>query len=436
MSNLLSRRTENWLVFIILAIQFTHIVDFVVLMPLGPKLMRDFHANTQEFGFLVSAYTFSAAISGLLSSFFLDRFRRKRALIGLYLGFGISTLLCAVAGDYWSFLFSRILAGAFGGTLTALGLSIIGDYIPIERRGRATGLVMSAFSLASVIGVPTGLWLAELMHWQAPFFLLAITCIPVIIIAWQVLPPMDSHLTKGVQTKSLPRIKEVLQKPESRLAFLLMMIMMLAGFSVIPFISPYLVSNCGVREDQLFLVYLIGGLFTFGAAIFSGRLTDKFGAFKVFSWFTPLSVIPIILVTSISVIPLPWILVITTLFMALLSARLIPIVSIITQTVEPRLRGTFMSLLSTIQQSASGAAAWVAGAIVHETTNGKLENFNRVGWMAAFFSILAIGLAWKLIPLLNRDEPNAASDGLNPSPDTSQSAHELHKVKESSAPPQ
>lgn len=397
--------------------------------------MRDFHTNTQEFGLLVSAYTFSAAISGILSSFFLDRFKRKRALIGLYFGFAISTLLCALAGDYWPFLCSRILAGAFGGTLTALGLSIIGDYIPLERRGRATGFVMSAFSLASVIGVPTGLWLAELIDWQAPFFLLAITCIPVIFIAWQVLPPMDSHLNKGVQTKSLPRVKEVLQKPEARLAFLLMIILMLAGFSVIPFISPYLVSNCGVRENQLFLVYLIGGLFTFGAAIFSGRLTDKFGALKVFSWFTPLSVIPIVLVTSISVIPLPWILVITTLFMALLSARLIPIVSIITQTVEPRLRGTFMSLLSSIQQSASGAAAWIAGTIVYETIDGKLEDFNKVGWMAAFFSILAIGLAWKLIPLLNKDELNAASDETIPSPEMSQSTHELHIVEESSAPP-
>jgi predicted MFS family arabinose efflux permease len=431
MPNLLSRRTENWLIFILVAVQFSHIVDFVVLMPLGPKLMRDFHANTQEFGFLVSTYTFSAAISGILSSFFLDRFNRKRALLGLFFGFAISTLLCALAGDYWPFLIARVLAGAFGGILTALTLSVIGDYIPIERRGRATGLVMSAFSLASVIGVPTGLWLAEIMNWQAPFFLLAITCIPIIVIAWNVLPELDKHLTSGERTKPWPRILEVLQNPGARLSFLLMMIMMLAGFSVIPFISPYLVSNCGVREDQLFLVYLIGGVFTFAAANLSGRLTDKFGAFKVFLFASPLSVIPILLVTQVSVIPLSWILVITTLFMALLSVRLIPIIAIMTQTVETRLRGTFMSILSSLQQIASGAAAWIAGVIVKETPSGKLEDFYQVGWMASIFSVLAVGIAWKIIPLLKKDGQHAASDGPTLSQDTNQSEYELHTTRES-----
>lgn len=426
-----SRKTENWLLFILLSVQFTHIVDFVVLMPLGPKLMRDFHISTQEFGFLVSTYTFSAAISGILSSFFLDRFNRKRALTALFLGFGISTLLCALAGGYWPFLTARILAGAFGGILSALTLSIIGDYIPIERRGRATGLVLSAFSLASVVGVPSGLWIAERTDWHGPFFLLALTCFPILAISWKVLPDMRIHIQEGKHPQAWPRIREVIETPGARMSFLLMMVMMLAGFSIIPYISPYLVSNCGVQEDQLFLIYLTGGLFTFGASNLSGRLTDRYGAFRVFAWATPLSVVPILILTNLEPMPMGWILVITTVFMALLSARLIPVISMITQTVEPRLRGTFMSLLASLQQSASGAAAWIAGALINETAEGKMEDYARVGWMASGFSMLAIWIAWKLIPMLRKSEHPAAAAETGQGPGNGQSAHEPHTVQES-----
>ena len=433
---LIDRRTETWLILILLAVQFTHIMDFVVLMPLGPKLMRDFHINTSQFGFLVSAYTISAAVSGILSSLFLDRINRKNALIGLYAGFGISTLLCALSGAYWPFLISRMLAGAFGGILSALTLSIIGDYIPIERRGRATGLVLSAFSLASVIGVPSGLWLANQYDWHAPFFLLACTCIPIILIAGRQLPTMDYHLVQTVQLNALPRIKEVLNTPGARMAFLLMAIMMLAGFSVIPYISPYLVFNCGVSEDSLFLVYLIGGIFTFLASNVSGRLSDKLSPFKVFVWVTPLSVIPILMVTMLPAWPLSWILIVTTLFMALLSGRLIPIISLMTRTVEPNLRGTFMSLLASIQQSSAGVAAWIAGMMVTETPAGKLENYDRVGWMATGFSLFAIFITWKLIPLLKIGGQPAASPETIPSPNNHQSEDALHTIKVSEEQPQ
>lgn len=408
------------MVAILVAVQFTHIIDFVVIMPLGPKLMRAFHIGTKEFGLLVSAYTLSAAVSSILASFFLDRFDRKKALIGLYIGFGISTLMCALSGGFWPLLTARVMAGAFGGILSALALSIIGDYIPQERRGRATGAIMSAFSLASVIGVPSGLWLAEFSDWHAPFFLLAVTTLPVIIAAWNILPDLNLHIQKGMVVSPWNRIVDVLKLPGARLAFFVMMVMMIAGFSVIPFISPYLVSNSGMPESKLSLIYLIGGVFTFLAAIISGRLSDQYGSFRIFSIFMPLSIIPILIITQLGAPGIPVILMTTSVFMALLSARLVPVVNMITSTVKPHQRGTFMSIVSSVQQFSSGAAAWIAGMIVTEMPNGKLVDFDKVGYMAASFSLISIIAAYYLRPFVLTSAPPVASSEPDPYPDTHQ----------------
>jgi len=412
----LSRRTENWIIFILVAIQFTHIVDFVVIMPLGPKLFRAFKIDTTHFGLLVSAYTISAGVSGILASFFLDRFDRKKALIWLYFGFGISTLICALSGGFWPLLMARVMTGAFGGILTALALSVIGDYIPSERRGVAMGAVMSAFSIASVLGVPSGLWLAEKFDWHAPFFLLSLTTLPVLLLALRFLPALNLHLLQGNQQKPWQRIQSVLQLKGSRISILLMMTMMLAGFSVIPYISPFLVSNAGLREADLSLVYLAGGVFTFIAAIISGKLTDKFGTNTIFRIFGLLSIIPILLITNMEKSGLIYILFITTLFMALLSSRIVPVITLITSTVEPAQRGTFMSILSSFQQFSSGLAAYIAGLMVTETKGGMITGFDSVGIMAATFTLLAILLAtWLKYHLMHAPHTSSSS----PVPDLS-----------------
>jgi predicted MFS family arabinose efflux permease len=406
-SPLISKNTEYWMIGILVAVQFTHIVDFVVLMPLGPKLFREFDINTTQFGLLVSAYTFSAAFSSILASLFLDKLDRKKALLLLFAGFAISTLMCALSGSYWPLMTARIMAGAFGGILTALSLSIIGDYVPIQRRGQAMGAVMSAFSIASVIGVPTGLWLAEAFDWHAPFFLLSITSIPLIIIAAIKLPAMELHL-QTQQSKAWPRIVNILKMKGPQRAFLLMSVMMIAGFSIIPFISPYLVSNAGMAESNLSWLYLIGGIFTFGSSIISGKLSDTFGPMQVFRIAAVISIIPILILTQFEVVPLYQILIVTTLFMIFLSARLVPVISMVTGTVPPAQRGTFMSLLSSIQQMSSGIAAYVAGLIITETASGKIMHYERVGYMASIATLLAVYLGYKLRPFTQKNEPGAS----------------------------
>ena len=167
-------RSEKILLAILSCIQFSHIVDFMIVMPLGPKLMRMFSISPHEFGLLVSCYTLSAGISGFLASFWMDRFDRKQILMFFYLGFGIGTVACGMVNTYNSLLITRSITGAFGGVLGSLILSIIGDTISMDRRGTAIGITTAAFSVASVFGVPFSLYLADQLGWQGPFMFLGV----------------------------------------------------------------------------------------------------------------------------------------------------------------------------------------------------------------------------------------------------------------------
>src|SRR4051794_36421918 len=99
--------SEWLLLFVLAAIQFTHIVDFMIVMPLGPVFLREMELNPTQFGRVVSAYTISAGLTALIASRWLDRFGRKRALVIFYSGFVAGTLLCAVASTYWLLLAAR-----------------------------------------------------------------------------------------------------------------------------------------------------------------------------------------------------------------------------------------------------------------------------------------------------------------------------------------
>ncbi|MDQ4141708.1 MAG: MFS transporter, partial [Bacteroidota bacterium] len=230
---------EGWLLFILAVVQFTHIIDFVIMMPLGPQLMRVFSINPKQFGLLVSAYTFAAAFSGFISTFFIDKFDRKNALLALYFGFIVGTFCCAIAPNYQILMLARVLAGAFGGVIGALVFSIIGDVVPEHRRGSATGKVMAAFSAASIIGIPVGLYLASLSSWHAPFYGLTALSLLVLFIAIKFLPTMRGHLTNAVQQKPVKLVMDILTNKNLMWALFLMIMLTIAGFTVVPFISPY-----------------------------------------------------------------------------------------------------------------------------------------------------------------------------------------------------
>jgi multidrug resistance protein len=385
---------EKAILWTLAAINFIHIVDFMILMPLGPQLMRIFEIGPGEFSLLVSSYTFSAGISSFLGAFFLDRFDRKKILLWVYVGFMLGTLGCALSPSYGVLLIARVVSGVFGGITSALILAIIGDLIPNERRGRAMGLVMAAFSFASVMGVPLGLFLASLSDWHTPFYILTgLSLISLLMIA-RFIPPISGHL--GMEIKRphpLDVISRMTSNANQMRAITLSVMMMFGQFMIIPFLSPYNVANVGFTEMQLTYVYMAGGAFTIFTSPWVGKLADRHGKLRIFTIFMLLNLIPIGVITHLGITPIPLVLVITTLFFVTSNGRYVPAAAIITGTATPENRGSFLSFNSAVQQMAAGFASLLAGLIIGENALGQLTHFNWVGYLAIFFSILCIPLA-------------------------------------------
>lgn len=388
-------RQEKITLSVLAFLNFTHIVDFMIMMPLGPRFMRLFDINPHQFGLLVSTYTFSAGSMAILTSFFVDRFDRKKNLLFFYCGFCISTLGCALSPTYEFLLFTRTMTGAFGGVMSSLVLAIVGDTISEERRGSAMGIIMLSLSAASVAGVPFSLFLATQFDWHAPFlFLGAVSFVLIFAVAF-LIPPIRKHLAEPHNSSPIEDFLSVLKNSNQVRALLFMFCLVLGQFSVIPFISPSLVANAGVLEGQLQYIYLVGGICTFFSAPFVGRMSDRFGHRKVFYVGVFISLIPLYAITHQKPAPLYIILFFCALLFVALGSRMIPAMALIISTVEPKHRGTFMSLNSAVQQFSSAFASYLSGLIIMKSADGHLENYDRVGIFAIFFSILAIALIKK-----------------------------------------
>lgn len=392
-------KSERVFLLLLALVQFTHILDFMILMPLGDLLMKIFKITPQQFSFIVAAYTFSAGISGFVSAFFIDRFDRKRALIFVYSGFIIGTFGCAIAPTYEFLLVARSVAGLFGGVMGALILSMVGDAIPNIRRGQAMGTVMASFSLASVVGVPFGLYLANLFSWHAPFILVGVIGLVNMILIGARIPNMNKHLV-AVHERPNPKqvIAAVTNDPNQVRALVFTFLLMLSQFCLIPFISPYLVSNVGFTQEQLPLIYLCGGGLTIFTSPLVGKLADRLGKARIFTIGGILLMIPYFLITNLGHVGVPVALVITTLFFVLGNGRFIPAMAMVTATVRPESRGSFMSINSCVQSIGSSTAAFLSGMIVIRAASGELQRYNYVGYFAIAISILAIYIGRHLVP--------------------------------------
>ena len=392
----LELRRERPLLAVLAGIQFTHIVDFMIMMPLGPQFMELFGIGPRQFSLLVSSYTLTAAVVGLFAALYIDRFDRRHSLLALYAGFLLATLACALAPGYHWLLVARAAAGAFGGILGASIFAIVGDVIPESRRGAAMGTVMSAFSLAAVAGVPIGLVLANAFGWRAPFLFLTAVTLVVLIFAARHVPRLHHHVHHAQGRSAFAQLAEVFRRRNHLRAFALVAALTLGAFSVIPFISPYMVSNVGLTLNDLPLIYLAGGLMTLFTARLIGRLADQHGKRRVFVVVALLSLAPIVLVTHLPPVPLAVALSVTTLFMVLVSGRFVPAMAMITASVEPRLRGSFMSVNSSVQQLGSSIATVGAGLAIGRTSGGSLTHYGTVGLFAVAVTLLAVLIGRKL----------------------------------------
>jgi predicted MFS family arabinose efflux permease len=383
------KRERNFLL-LLAAMQFTHIVDFMILMPMGPQLMKTFALTPAHFGSVVSAYTFSAGIAGILAALFLDRLDRKITMLIVYFGFILGTVFCGLAPNAHVLMIGRIISGGFGGVMVATVFAMISDVIPMQRRGYAMGIVMTAFSVASIAGVPIGLFLSTHLGWQIPFFALSGLSLVMWFAGLRLLPRMRRP---PVTTNAVADLGKILSVPIHWRAFLFTFAMMGSTFLVIPYISAYLVSNADVLNTQLPWVFFTGGLATFFTLRWFGKLGDKLGLARVYGWASLCAIVPVLLVTHQGAWGIWFALPVTTLFMIFVSGRAAPGMALVTTVVEPRLRGGFMSLNTAVQQLASGAASLLAGLILVAQSDGTLRNYGLIGWMSGAGLVLSIWLA-------------------------------------------
>lgn len=389
------RTRERVILAILAAVQFTTIVDFMIVMPLGPQLMRTLAITPAQFGMIVSSYTFAAGAAGLVASSIVDRFARRATFITLNAGFLLGTLACALAPNYETLLAARILTGAFGGILGGMALAIIGDVFPEERRGRATGSLMIGFSLASIAGVPFGLYLGTNYGWHVPFVVLAVCGIPALVASRIVLPPLNEHMGKE-HGHPLASLVETFTHPNHLKAFALIVTLMVGNFTVFPYLSAYLVGNVGMTEDQLPLVYIAGGVLTFVASPIIGRLADRHGKLTVYRYVAPGSIVMMLLITHLPPVPTALAVVVFGTMMVCNVGRMIPAMAMVTSSVAPRRRGAFLSANSSVQHIACGIGAYIGGLIIAETSTHRIEHFGTVGWIAAATTLASLWLAGRI----------------------------------------
>lgn len=391
-------RSERIILYLLAASQFTHIMDFMIIMPLGEMLMEELMINSQQFSFLVASYTLTAGVTGLISAFFVDSYDRKNYFLLAYSGFAIGTLMCGWVDSYQGLIAARIITGGFGGVISSTVIAIVSDAIASERRAWGLGIVMSAFSMASALGLPIGLYFAFNYGWNWPFLVLGAVSILNAVAVYFTLPPVREHLDHpGPKVNSWEFIKNIPNHKNQWMALTYTMLLMFGHFAVIPFITPYLVENVGFERQEITLVYLIGGIATIITNPRIGRWADQTNKHRVFTILASLSIIPILVLTNLPPVPLWMALVVTGLFFILAGGRMVPSTAIVTSVIKPRNRGSFMSLNSSVQNMTAGLASIVAGVLVTVPKGGHhVYGFWKVGLIGALFTVIAMWLMNKI----------------------------------------
>ncbi|MCW1915350.1 MFS transporter [Luteolibacter sp. GHJ8] len=381
--------SERTLLLLLACVQFTHIMDFMVIMPLGPQLMRELNITAAQFGHIISAFAITAGVAGLAMSPFADRFDRKKLLLVCYAGFTLGTLACGLSTTPDMLMISRAMCGAFGGISSATLLTIVGDVVPAERRARGMGIIMTAFSVAAALGVPLGLKLAQWWKWEAPFLVIAAVASLVWVALIIMLPPVRGHLNRE-GTDHRKDFLSLLKNRNAWTGIALMMVCVMGHFMVIPYLSPYLVGNVGLAENHLFLVYLVGGVVTIFTGPLVGKLADQHGRFRMFTILIAFACLIIFHISTSGPLPLWHILLNSAIFFIFASGRFIPAQAMISLAVPSARRGAYMSLVSCARDLSSGVTAAIGSAIVVKGSGGEMQHFNRLGLLAITISLASI----------------------------------------------
>ncbi len=406
---------QEWLILLVLFfIQFSNVLDFVLMMPLAPRTRAELDLSTTQFGYAVSAYGYAAIFGSVFGAIWLDRFDRKRATLVMFVGFIAGTFLCGFATNFWILVAGRALAGLFGGVLGSCVMAIVGDIFQAQRRGRAMGIVMSGFAVASVIGIPIGLFLAEYTNKiGTPFLALAGFATLIFITAIFTLPQITGHMQQGTPKTS---VLTIAKRPQVLLSFLFMGLIVFGGFSVIPFIADYMVKNGGQNVENIKWVYLFAGIVTFITTNFMGWATDKLGRLPVFRLVAILAAVIAVIFTNLPEVSFAVAIVAATLFMVFTSARMVPSQALVSEAVPPQERGRFFSLMNAVTHGVMATAALIAGLIVEsKIVTGfvvetepieQLTGYWLTGVLALISGLVSIVVAGKLFHSIHRRPSN------------------------------
>lgn len=402
-------RYQVLMIALIAILQFTVILDFMVMAPLGALLIRILHISPSQFGWVVSVYAFSAGISGILAAGFADKFDRKKMLLVFYAGFIIGTFLCGIAPDYTTLLIARMVTGLFGGVMFSINMAIVADLFPLEVRGRVMGYVQTAFAASQAAGIPVGIFFATHYGWHMPFLIIVGLCLVtyVGIIRW--MKPVTAHLKERAAQKPLLHLARTATNKKYMVAFLATVFLSTGGFLMMPYSSAFLVRNVGVKEEMLTLVFFVAGCTGLFTGPLIGKWSDKLGKYRVFITGTILATIMVIIITHLSITPLWLVLILNTLMYTAVMSRLIPTQAMISGVPDMKDRGAFMSINSSVQQLGGGIASVVGGWLIGQDAAGRLLHYDELGYVTLGAFAICIVLMYYVNAQLSQKRAPAVS---------------------------
>jgi predicted MFS family arabinose efflux permease len=385
---------QKFVVGMLAFLQFTIILDFMIISPLGAIVMPALHIGPRQFGWAVSAYAFSAAVSGISAAGFADRFDRKRLLLFFYGGFLLGTAMCALAPTYHQLLIARVVTGLFGGVIGSIVLAIVTDLFPLEMRGRVMGFVQTAFAAAQVLGLPAGIFFANRWNWHVPFLAIIIIAIPASLLIVLYMRPVAAHLALKQEHSPWRHLARTVFEPRYTMAFVTTAFLATGGYMLMPFGSAFMVNNLGLTLRDLPTLYLITGLCTVFAGPMVGKASDRFGKFQIFFFGTVVSVIMVAIWTNLSPVSMTTVIVINVLMFIGIFSRMIPSQALMSAIPEVTKRGAFNAISASMQQLSGAIASMAAGMIVVQDSTGHLEHFNRLGYIVMTTALVTLILMY------------------------------------------